>query len=309
MDIRQLAAFHKVATLLSFTRAAAELKYAQSSVTGQIKRLENSLGVSLFERLPGGVVLAPAGQRLLPYAERMLSLAEEARTATAGAGLVSGTLTVGTTESVISYRMPPLLEFFHRRYPRLEVVLRPTPCAETLRAVRQGTLDAGFLPAPRGEHPGLRATVLGPAPLLLVAPPSHPLAAVRPVTTKDLARVPVLAPEESGGYRELFETAVRRVRGGPAGVLGFGTIESTKRGMRAGLGVGLLPAVAVADEIAAGSLVALDWTPPFEVFTQIVWRRGRQMPAELRTFIDRSVEFMAEDSGGNESGNPMSTAA
>lgn len=82
MDIRQLRTFHRVAELGSFTRAAAELNYAQSSVTAQIKSLEVSLGSDLFERVGGKVKLTPAGTRLLPYAGQMLSLADEARGAT-----------------------------------------------------------------------------------------------------------------------------------------------------------------------------------------------------------------------------------
>ncbi len=70
MDIRQLRTFHRVAALGSFTRAAAELNYAQSSVTAQIKSLEVSLGSELFERVAGKVKLTPAGTRLLPYAGR-----------------------------------------------------------------------------------------------------------------------------------------------------------------------------------------------------------------------------------------------
>ncbi|MER5640315.1 LysR family transcriptional regulator [Kitasatospora sp. NPDC002227] len=86
MDIRQLTTFQKAATLLSFSRAAAELNYSQSSVTSQIKSLETTLGVALFERLAGrSVLLTPAGQRLLPYAEQLLALADEARRAATSA--------------------------------------------------------------------------------------------------------------------------------------------------------------------------------------------------------------------------------
>ena len=101
MDIRQLAAFHKVATLLSFSKAATELKYAQSSVTSQIKGLEMSLGVDLFDRLGGRIQLTEAGQRLLPYAEQMLALAGEARGATVGSGDPSGVLTIGSIWSAL----------------------------------------------------------------------------------------------------------------------------------------------------------------------------------------------------------------
>ena len=75
MELRQLTTFRAVAESLSFTRAAESLNYAQSSVTAQIKALEEELGVLLFERMGKRVALTGAGQRLLPYAERMLRLA------------------------------------------------------------------------------------------------------------------------------------------------------------------------------------------------------------------------------------------
>src|SRR5687768_17710567 len=109
MELRLLATFEKVADVLSFTRAAADLGYAQSSVTSQIRALESSLGVDLFERLGSRIRLTEAGERLLPYARRMIDLAEEAQAAVTGADEPAGTITVGTMESLTSYRLPPLL--------------------------------------------------------------------------------------------------------------------------------------------------------------------------------------------------------
>ncbi|MET7616054.1 LysR family transcriptional regulator [Streptomyces sp. NPDC005408] len=295
MDIRQLTTFHKVATLLSFTRAATELNYAQSSVTAQIKSLETSLGVELFERLSGKIQLTQAGRRLLPYAEQMLSLAGEARGATSGAGDPSGLLTIGTMESITSYRMPPVLEFFHHRYPQLQLVLRPSLCAETLHSLRQGTFDMGFLMEAETQHSGVESEVLGAEPLVVVAAPEHPLAAEEKVSLEQLREVQVLAPEAGCAYRELFEAELNDGTGEPVPFLEFGNIESIKRGLTAGLGVSLLPTMTVADDIEAGSLAVLAWEPPFEVFTQLAWRRGRHLSREMRLFIDRTVEFMAGD--------------
>ncbi|MFE9256111.1 LysR family transcriptional regulator [Streptomyces sp. NPDC006879] len=300
MDIRQLTTFHKVATLLSFTRAANELKYAQSSVTAQIKGLESSLGVVLFERLSGKIQLTPAGQRFLPYAEQMVALAGEARGRAAGADEPSGLLTIGTMESITSYRMPPVLEFFHRRYPQLQLQLRPSLCAETLHSLRQGVFDMGFLMEAQTSHPGVDSEVLGPEPLVVVAAPDHPLAKEHRVGLDQLREVQVLAPEAGCAYRELFEAELNKGSGEPVPFLEFGNIESIKRGLAAGLGVSLLPAMTVAEDIAAGAFAVLAWEPPFEVFTQLAWRRGRQQTREMRLFVDRTVECMAAE---YESGN------
>ncbi|MEU3446351.1 LysR family transcriptional regulator [Streptomyces thermolilacinus] len=295
MDIRQLTTFHKVATLLSFTRAATELRYAQSSVTAQIKNLESSLGVELFERLGARIQLTPAGQRLLPYAEQMLALAGEARGVAAGGGEPSGMLTVGTMESITSYRMPPVLEFFHHRYPQLQLVLRPSLCAETLYSLRQGTFDMGFLMEAETRHSGVESEVLGAEPLVVVAAPGHPLAQEEKVTLDQLREVQVLAPEAGCAYRELFEAELNSGSGEPVPFLEFGNIESIKRGLAAGLGVALLPTMTVADDLAAGSFAALAWEPPFEVYTQLAWRRGRRQTREMRLFIERTMECMASE--------------
>lgn len=289
LDLRQLATFHRVATLRSFTKAASELNYAQSSVTSQIKNLEVSLGVELFERLRGQVRLTPAGEQLVPYAERILSLVDEAREKTASWAEPSGVLTVGASESLTSYRMPPVLEFLHHHYPRLRLSLRPGSAAQTCEALRQGTLDMGLFMDARTEHSGLRTEVLGPEPLVAIAAPGHPLTRLPSLITRDLGTTPVLVPEPGACYRGLLEAELADSASGPGpALLEFGTVESIKRGVAAGLGVSVVPEVAVADGVAAGSLVVLEWRPPFKVYTQIAWRRSQQVSHAMRAFIGQT---------------------
>ncbi|MFJ3584788.1 LysR family transcriptional regulator [Streptomyces sp. NPDC090127] len=295
MDLKQLTTFHRVATLLSFTRAAADLKYAQSSVTAQVKSLEVALGVELFERLRGRIRLTPAGERLIPYAEQILSLVEEARDRTTGQGEPSGVLTIGTMESFTSYRMPPVLEYFHHRYPRLQLALRPSLCQDTCESLRQGTFDLGVLMEPETEHPGVVTEVLGSEPLVAVAAPGHVLADTRHLTTADLRAVPILAPEPGCSYGAMFEAELNDRAAEPVPLLQFGNIESIKRGVSAGLGISVLPAMAVAAEVEAKSLTVLDWTAPFEVYTQIAWRYGRRLTHEMRVFIDGTIRFMEQE--------------
>ncbi|MGQ5639648.1 MULTISPECIES: LysR family transcriptional regulator [unclassified Streptomyces] len=291
MELRLLVTFEKVATALSFTRAAAELSYAQSSVTGQIRALESSLGVELFDRLGSRIRLTGAGERLLPYARRIIELADEARAAVAEPEEPSGTLTVGTMESLTSYRLPPLLEYFHHRHPRVRLALRTTIGDETRQALRQGAYDVGFLMEERTEHPGLETVVLAVEPLALVAAPGHPLAGAA-VATADLVGRPLLATEPGCAYRDLFERELTAL--GAVDFLEFGTIEATKRAAAAGLGIALLPEVTVAAELAEGSLVRLDWEPPFTLRTQLAWRAGKRLPAHARLFVEQARRLVAE---------------
>ncbi|MFF4353689.1 LysR family transcriptional regulator [Streptomyces sp. NPDC001530] len=293
MELRLLVTFEKVATVLSFTRAAAELKYAQSSVTSQIRALESSLGTELFDRLGSHIRLTEAGERLLPYARQIIELSEEARAAVAGAREPAGTLAVGTMESLTSYRLPPLLEFFHHRYPGVRLSLRTTIGDETRQALRQGTYDVGFLMEEETEHVGLESEELAVEPLALVAAPGHPLSG-KAVVTADLTDQPLLATEPGCAYRDLFERELNSLSPDPVSFMEFGTIEATKRAAAAGLGMALLPEVTVAAELAEGSLLRLRWEPPFTLRTQLAWRAGKRLPAHARLFLEQARKLVAE---------------
>ncbi|MFJ6519221.1 LysR family transcriptional regulator [Streptomyces filamentosus] len=293
MELRLLATFEKVAEVLSFTRAAAELGYAQSSVTAQVKALETSLGAGLFDRLGGRIRLTPAGERLLPYARRMAELAEEARTAVAD-GEAAGTITVGTMESLTTYRLPPLLEYVHHRHPGVRLSLRPTLGDATRQALRQGTYDLGFLMEAGTEHEGLESEVLAPEPLALVAAPDHPLAGRTGLTAADLTDAALVGTEPGCAYRDLFEAELAAGGAAAPAFLEFGTIEASKRAVASGLGIALLPRITVQEELASGALVTLGWEPPFTLFTQLAWRRGKRLPAHVRLFVEQARRLARE---------------
>ena len=124
MEIRLLQTFIAVANLGSFTQAAEQMNYAQSSVTAQIQALEAELGVRLFERLGKSTTLTEEGKTLLVYARRILSLCEEARQSVSPAQAPGGTLVIGAPESLFAVRLAPLLTEYHKLYPAVEISLR-----------------------------------------------------------------------------------------------------------------------------------------------------------------------------------------
>lgn len=296
MDLKQLSTFHRVMTHMSFTKAATELRYAQSSVTAQIKSLEATLGTELFERLGGKIRLTPVGERFVPYVERILALVDEARQSLTDETEPSGTLTIGAVESLISYRMPAILEFFYHRYPGLQLNLQSITCGEAHDSLRTGVQDVGFLIEPENRRHGLETTVLGPVRLVAVVSPGHPLNRGSQVSISDLRRFPVLAPGMDCSYRALMESDLNADAETPVSLIEFGNIESVKQGIATGIGVSVLPEIAVASEVREARLCVLDWEPSFEVFAQIVWRQGRKLNREMRLFIDVVTQTMRQDS-------------
>ncbi|WP_232234715.1 LysR family transcriptional regulator [Actinoplanes sp. N902-109] len=293
--MRQLETFRKVALLGSVTRAAGELRYAPSTVTAQIKTLEGEFGVALFERSGRGTRLTAAGERLLPYADKMLDLLAEARHTLRPESEPSGLLVVGTMESITSYRLPPLLELLHHRFPRLRLSMRPTSCQETQAALRHGTFDVGFLMQEEVSHPGLQSLVLCEEPLTLVAAPDDPIAAEPAIDLDRLRATKILGTEPGCVYRDRFIELLSGDSPEPFPVLEMGTIEAIKRSVEVRLGVALLPRIAVAGELAAGTMVELPWEVPFRIYTQVAWNENKWMSPELRTFVDEVARVLREE--------------
>jgi DNA-binding transcriptional LysR family regulator len=287
MELRQLETFRAVAGELSFTRAAASLDYAQSSVTAQIQALEAELGVRLFDRLGRRVVLTDAGTRLLAYAERLLDLADEARTAVADGDEPAGTLTVGAPETILTYRLPRILQRFRRAHPRVQLIFRPTPNAELQRAIGEGTLDVGFGLGPRMQARSLEVELLGTESLAVVAAPDHPLASAARVEPADVQTETLLLTRPGCGYRALFAGTLATSGVQPAGTLDFGSIEGIKQCVAAGIGIAALPRTAVRSELADGRLVALPWAgPDLKVSVQLLWHPARAWSPSHRAFLE-----------------------
>ena len=304
MELRQLETFVAVARELSFSRAAAGLGYVQSSVSSQVASLERELGVVLFDRLGRRIALTDAGRVMLAYSERLLDLAREAGEAVADAGVgegeITGSLSVSAPETLLTYRLPELLSVFHECHPQVRVSLRPTAVGRlvgsTRRALEEGRVDIAFvLDVPSVSVEGLSAELLIEEDVSVVAPPAHALAGSTLVSPSSLVGETVLLPEapESGcAYRGRFE---RQLSGGgvvPRETLEFQSIEAIKRCVSAGMGVSVLPKIAVEAELAAGALSELGWQEPIRVGTLMAWNEARWASPALRAFLSAAREIL-----------------
>ncbi|BCJ38287.1 LysR family transcriptional regulator [Actinocatenispora thailandica] len=291
MELRLLRTFRAVATTGSFTRAAADLGYVQSNVTAQIKSLEREVGAPLFERLGRRIVITDAGRRLVEYADRILRLADDARAElhalSAGDGDLVGTLRIGAAETLCAYRLPHVLRALADRHPRLRVVFRPAARTELLADLSAARLDAALLLEEPIAGTGLAVESLAVEPLRLVAAPDHKLAGATSVSPADLADQPLIQVEEGCAHREVFDRQLRAAGVAPPVLAEFVSLEAVKQCAVAGLGVAMLPAVAMAGELRRGDLVVLPWHPGTDapaLHTQAV-RLARRAPTPALTAL------------------------
>lgn len=304
MELRQVETFRAVAEELSFSRAAARLGYVQSSVSVQVGALEQELGVPLFDRLGRRIALTDAGEVMLFYSGRLLALAQETREAVVDAGVgseeVTGSLTVSAPETLLTYRLPRLLAIFHERHPRVRLSVRPSAIGkllgETRRAVEEGRVHVAFVLDEPIEAEGLSVETMIREEVTVITPTSHALATSDLVMPRDLSGETVLLPEapHSGcAYRSQFERQLSAAGVVPPERLEFQSIEAVKRCVAAGMGVSVLPTVAVETDLAAGNLSGLRWREPFSVETRMVWHEERWASPALRAFLQTAREVLA----------------
>jgi len=145
MELYQLRSFAAVADVGHLTRAAEQLHVSQPAVSAQIKALEDELGVALFDRVSSGMVLTPAGRRLLPEARKVMSAAQTLRSRARGlANVVVGRVRVGAVSDPEFIRVGDLLSHALDAHPLLEIEVHHEVSGAAFAKVRDGTLDASF---------------------------------------------------------------------------------------------------------------------------------------------------------------------
>jgi len=257
MNLHQLATFQVVAKHCSYVRAAEELHFSQPAVSAQIRQLEESLGVKLFDKIGRKTHLTQAGEQLYLYSQKIFSLIDETMdTMSSLASPHSGRLSVGADTTVGTYVIPNLLGKFRQIYPKVEItleVVNPTPLLEELRNNR---IDMAIMSRIPDDDP-VFAAPFAHNELVLIAPPTHRLANIK-VPFAELAREHFLMRETGSGTRSALEGAFREA-GFPLQVsMQVGNNSAIKQSVAAGLGIALISRVAIDMELETNRLVVLD---------------------------------------------------
>lgn len=287
MEIRQLKTFWTLASTRSFSRTAESLNYVPSTVTMQIKALEEELGVKLLDRLGKTVVLTDAGHQLLPYANKILNDIEEAKQVSSQSGEVTGTIVIGSDEVICTYRLPALLRLFRERYPHVRLLFRPLSSHNLKQSLREGKADVVFMLDEPAESIDLHTERLQDEPFLMVVSPDHPLASRSALSIKDFHGEHILLSEKGCSYRLYFYRTLLKKGADSLTELEFNSAEAIKQCAMMGLGIALLPDMVIKGEVKRGELIALPWDLSEVRFTtQLLWHQDKWISPSLRSFIE-----------------------
>ncbi len=287
MELRQIKSFVTIAKHQSFSKAALELGYAQSSITSQIQLLELELNVRLFERLGHNITLTSEGKKLLPLAEQMLQLSNDMKNIAVNSGKPSGPLIIGAVESLCATRLPKLLKEYRSRYPNVEILIKFGAKAEFLRALKDNVLDIAFFVDQKIIDNDFITVYQTPEPMALLCSSGYAFADRENVYPSDLSGEPLILTEPCCGYRALFDSIMSQFNVKPRSVIETSNVQAIKQLVLSGMGITFLPQTAVEEELQQKRLVRLNWLgPEFQIFTQVLCHKNKWMSAALKAFID-----------------------
>jgi aminoethylphosphonate catabolism LysR family transcriptional regulator len=235
MRSTQLRAFFAVARAGGFSAASRELHVSQPTLTSQVRDLEEHYGVELFHRLGRGVQLTPTGRQLYAIAVQMAALESDAlHLLKDEGGLRSGRLRVG---AVSPYAAIDVVAEFTRRHPGVRVEASFGNSEEVLRDLREFRVDVAVL-ARLEDDPLLHGLALRRAPVLILLPVGHPLAARRRVRLADLHGLRMVMREPGSHTRRALEAALGAAGVVPQVVMELGSREAIQEAVAQGLGAG-----------------------------------------------------------------------
>ncbi|HZU73595.1 MAG TPA: LysR substrate-binding domain-containing protein [Acidimicrobiales bacterium] len=243
MELNQLRYFVAVAEERHFTRAAERLEVAQPSVSSQIRKLEEELGSTLFDRGRSGASLTQAGETLLPLARRVLSDLEDAEARLRELdSLQHGRLSIGATPSLSTVLLPAALAEFHAAHPGVTLSLFEEGSGLLVQRLVTGEIELGLVILPQ-RHPGLSTTALATEELVVVAAPDHRLAGRRGLTVSELQGVPLVMFRDGYDLRSSTLEACHQAGFEPALATEGGEMDGVLALVAAGLGAAVVPSI------------------------------------------------------------------
>jgi len=245
MNLRDLEYLSAIGELKHFRKAAEKCFVSQPTLSGQIKKLEEEIGVQLLERTTRNVFLTPIGEEIVKIARRILADVDSIENMVSTfSDPMSGPLNIGLIPTIAPYLLPLIMQPLNKAYPKLEIVLHELKTEVILNKLSEGSLDAGILAVPL-EMKGLEEIILYTEPFFVAANIRHPFAAKLSIKVEDLLDETVLLLEEGhclrGQVMEVCSQTMTKERKDFQGT----SLETIRHMVSTGIGITLIPQTAI----------------------------------------------------------------
>lgn len=296
MTLRELQYLVELARLKNFRRAAEVCNVSQPTLSTQIRKLEDELGVILVERGARKVVLTAAGEEIVTRAERMLREAGDIRAIAARhSAPEAGRLRLGVFPTLGPYLLPALVPRIAQAFPKLELQLVEEKSDLLLEKLKAGQIDAALLALPVHED-ALETARLFDEPFILAVPPEHAFAPRQTVTLDDLTGQKLMLLEDGHCLRDQAINLCHRWGADETAGFRATSLETLRQMVAAGMGITLLPALATRGPLAENSNLRLlpfrDQPQPSRTIGML-WRRSSALTPVLRRIAKLATEAEA----------------
>ncbi|WP_181407547.1 LysR family transcriptional regulator [Nocardioides sambongensis] len=294
LQVRDLRAIVAVAEHASFARAADALWISRASMSEQVKRVEQVLGVRLFERTTRSVRPTPAGRIFVDHAVRVLAELDGLTDAVRAAGeLTRGRIRLGLPAGVVNQRFWHALSSFHRDHPAVELVFTETSVDDLVRAVAARELDLSVTAWPAGAPPTqVSVAELETEPTCIAVAGDHPWATGATLPSADLATEPLVAFSPGFVLRTIAEDLCRRAGGEPTVALQTSTDETVAGLVRAQVGYAVTTHAHARD---AGLTAVACEVEPLDRVNGLAWARHRALDPVTTRLRDRLLAGFGHD--------------
>ena len=245
MEVHQLRYVCAIADTGNFSRAAERCKVAQPSLSQQVQKLEEDLGVKLFDRLGRSIRLTEAGRAFIPRARAILEQMDAARTSAADKNAdLRGSVTVGVIPTVAPYRMPGYASSFTKKFPDAKLRIIEDTTSVLVQGLRDLSIDVAILALPL-RHKDLELFPIRTEPLFAVLRKNHPRARAKSLALKDLRGESFVMLRDGHCFRDLSLDTCTRARITPNIAFESGQFSSLLGMVATGIGVSLIPEMAI----------------------------------------------------------------
>src|SRR5450755_1663161 len=289
MDFDQLETFLEVARHASFSRAAEKRFRTQPAISSQIRGLEEEVGAKLFDRSGGKVSLTAAGKAFQKYVEETLDARKAMLVATAEMERVPrGEIIVGANEGTCLHILPYVFADFKKQYPDVSVNIKRADYGKILESIIDNSVDFGVISLPVTDT-RLTVVLIHRDELVVIAPPTHPLAKLKSVTLSDASQFPLVLPK-GGHTRDALEELFHERKLKPQVSMELDSSELLKRFVAAGVGVGFIARSNIEEDIRAKVLVAIALADAqIRRDLALVCRKDKSLSRAAKAFMDIAV--------------------
>ena len=287
MQLRNLITFVHVAELGSFTKAARQLGYSQSTVSFQIKQLEEDLGCQLFERINHTVTLTDRGQALVSYAHRIRALTEEFKETSSKEDQLSGYIHIVTPDSICEEMVNSRYMEFHSKYPLISIRFSTGDTAMMLDMLDHNEADIIITLDQQSYNKDYVIAKEEQLPMHFVTNAKSKFAGKQGLSIHDIAKEPFVLTEHGQGYRRVLDRELAKKRMELVPVLEIGRTDMITSILTQSDMISFLPEFATKHLVDAGALCYLDICDVnVEIWKQLIYHKNKWLSRSLKTFID-----------------------